>query len=1058
MTIQTVASVHGAHLLSKHVRNAAVAVLASFVTVLAGCGGGGPKTPAPTNLTYPQAAITATVGQAIATDSPTVTGTVTSYSVSPALPAGLSFSTSTGAISGTPTAVSTQASYTVTATNGSGSTTAVVQIIVNPPVPTNLAYPQSSITGTVGQAIATDTPTVTGTVTSYSVSPVLPAGLSLSTSTGAISGTPTAVSAQASYTVTATNVTGSTTAAVQITVNPAPPTNLAYPQTTITAMTGQTIATDTPTVTGTVASYSVSPSLPAGLSLSTSTGAISGTPTAVSAQATYTVTATNVSGSTTAAVQITVNLAPPTNLVYPQNTITTMVTQTIATDTPTVTGTVTSYSVSPALPAGLNLSTSTGAISGTATTVTAAASYTVTAANSAGSTTATVQITVNSFSAFSLVDLGHANSIYLLRLEPTRLLSQDVGGHWALWDYTGTTELASGDQSPLSSTSPGPTPPYPVDMAGSVVAIGRSGSVDIRSNNDGSLITTLTGPSLDPPSGVAWWKLATDGSYIANGYTSGLSLWSTADGHLLFSRTGDYSKAQAFAAPGQIEIALGPAGASVIETDSVPNGTSSTGAAFTGTFNTWFEDGSHFLTNSGDLNPPGQPASYDVYAYSASSTQDGMLVLGDVSALNGYGNWLWDAGFFTNGLTLYAVSGSGTATATYNLGPDFGVFPFGSTIGMFSYGTGNASILDLSGTSPVLTTAKLPVAYDSAFAATSPTQWAIGNRHGVVLDGASVATTPRYFGYGDAYSMSGAAGEVAIATASGKILVYNPNAQTLLTTISFTSSKIALSSDGTVLAAKASDADSQYEPDRTLNIYSLPGGTVVHSFPYTLNEQSPATPFLFDFVMSGGGGEVGQLLGTYNGTYFDYTRQVTPPSGSPLVWSDHPPSGLYPGSAAMFLSPDGTLIATSIASTAGYSSSSSTTIYKNGTLVGTVNGFVVGWIDNNRLLVNTFDAGGGYTGSLIYDATGALVATLTALPQLAPVGNGVDQSGFVTVDSNSIYSPLTYSIYSLTTGAVTWSEAATIPRIAYPPYYAASAVSGSYVVFTQGTQVMVDLP
>lgn len=1040
----------------KLARKACLTALACVAAALAGCGGGSPKTPAPTNLVYPQAAIAVTLGQAITADMPTVTGTVTSYSVSPTLPAGVSLSASTGVISGTPTAVTAQTSYTITATNVSGSTTATVQITVNPVAPTNLAYPQTAITAIQGQAIATDTPTVTGTVTSYSVSPGLPAGLSLSSSTGVISGTPTAVSAQASYTVTGTNVTGSTTAAVQITVNPAAPTNLAYPQTAITAIQGQAIATDTPTVTGTVTNFSVSPALPAGLSFSTSTGAISGTPTAVSAQANYTVTATNVTGSTMAAVQITVNLAPPTNLVYPQTTITTMVTQTIATDTPTVTGTVASYSASPALPAGLSLSASTGAISGTATTVTAAATYTITATNSAGSTTAMVQIAVNSFTAFSLVDLGHANAIYLMRLQPTRLFSQDSGGHWVLWDYTGATELASGDQTGTNTV--GATPPYPADMAGSVVAIGRAGVVDLRSNTDGSLITTLSDPSLDPASGVAWWKLAADGSYVVSGSSSGLSVWSTEDGHLLFNRGGDYSHAMAFAAAGQIQIALGPAGASVIETDSVPSGASSTGGAFTGSFNAWFEDGSHFLTNSADLNPPAQPPSYDVYTYSASSAQDGMIVLGDVSALNGYGSWFWDAPTAGFGLTLYAVGGT-TQTATYNLGPDFAVFPFGSTIGMLPYGTGSASILDLSGSSPAVTTTTLPVAYDSAFAATSPTQWAVGNRHGVVLDGASVATTPRYFGYGDAFSMSGAAGEVAIATASGKILVYNPSAQSLVTTLGFTSSKLVMSSDGTVLAAKANDLDSQYEPDRTLNVYSLPGGAVTNSFPYAFQD-SPPVPFLFDFVMSGSGNALGQLLGTYNGLYFDYTRQVTPLSGSPILWSDNPPAGAYTGSSAMSLSPDGTLIATStpVNFSGGYPSSETTNIYKNGTLVTTVNGYVVGWIDNDRLLVNTFNSSGSYAGSLIYDATGTLLTTLTALPQLSPNVNLNYPSGFLTVDSNSIYSPFTYSIYSLTTGAATWSEALPIPGTAYPPYKAASTLSGSYVVFTSGTRVMVDLP
>ena len=48
-------------------------------------------------------------------------GPVVSWSITPALPAGLSFNTSTGEINGTPTAVSPSATYTITATNAGGS-------------------------------------------------------------------------------------------------------------------------------------------------------------------------------------------------------------------------------------------------------------------------------------------------------------------------------------------------------------------------------------------------------------------------------------------------------------------------------------------------------------------------------------------------------------------------------------------------------------------------------------------------------------------------------------------------------------------------------------------------------------------------------------------------------------------------------------------------------------------------------------------------------------------------------------------------------------------------
>jgi len=84
----------------------------------------------PTGLSYAQAEIAATRGAAITPDSATVTGTVTGWSVNPALPNGLSLDATTGVIAGTPVAVSPQATYTVTASNRAGSTDTTLQITV----------------------------------------------------------------------------------------------------------------------------------------------------------------------------------------------------------------------------------------------------------------------------------------------------------------------------------------------------------------------------------------------------------------------------------------------------------------------------------------------------------------------------------------------------------------------------------------------------------------------------------------------------------------------------------------------------------------------------------------------------------------------------------------------------------------------------------------------------------------------------------------------------------------------------------------------------------------
>ncbi len=81
-----------------------------------------PGSTTPTGLSYSVAA-TYNVGSAITAVTPVLaTGDSVQYSVSPALPAGLTINASTGVLSGTPTTETDSASYVVTATNLGGST------------------------------------------------------------------------------------------------------------------------------------------------------------------------------------------------------------------------------------------------------------------------------------------------------------------------------------------------------------------------------------------------------------------------------------------------------------------------------------------------------------------------------------------------------------------------------------------------------------------------------------------------------------------------------------------------------------------------------------------------------------------------------------------------------------------------------------------------------------------------------------------------------------------------------------------------------------------------
>lgn len=82
--------------------------------------------------------------------------------------------------------------------------------------PSALSYTGSPYKFTVSNPIVAQTPTVTGVVNTYSISPAVPAGLLMDTTTGRLSGTPTTFTAPTNYVITATNTAGSTNTTISI--------------------------------------------------------------------------------------------------------------------------------------------------------------------------------------------------------------------------------------------------------------------------------------------------------------------------------------------------------------------------------------------------------------------------------------------------------------------------------------------------------------------------------------------------------------------------------------------------------------------------------------------------------------------------------------------------------------------------------------------------------------------------------------------------------------------------------------------------------------------------
>jgi len=324
-----------------------------------------------------------------------------SYGVSPPLPTGLSFDTTTGAITGAPTVTHAASTFTVTVTDANGSSSSnTFQLTINSAVTATQAIP--AVTLTQNQPSASFTPVTgsggTGSL-SYSVSPPLPTGLTLGTTNGTITGSPTVTHAASTFTITTTDLNGATASnTFQLTINTA----VTATQSVATKTLTQGHAASFTPITGgggtAPLSYGVSPLLPSGLSFDTNTGNITGAPTVTLAATIFTVTVTDANSATASnTFQLTINSAVTATQAVASKALTQ---GTAATPFSPVTGAggtgSLSYSVSPQLPTGLSLTPSTGIITGTPTVTSGLTTYTITVTDANGATAAnTFSLVVN---------------------------------------------------------------------------------------------------------------------------------------------------------------------------------------------------------------------------------------------------------------------------------------------------------------------------------------------------------------------------------------------------------------------------------------------------------------------------------------------------------------------------------------------------------------------------------------------------------------------------------------------------------------------------------------
>ena len=259
---------------------------------------------------------TVSVGEAMTATtafvSTEIAGTKT-FTITPALPAGLSLNSTTGVVSGTPTVSLAATTFSIVASDGASSAMATLTLTVTEVSSQNVAVTPASqsVGGKVGTALTATTalsaPLITGTKY-FSVTPKLPDGISINTATGVISGTPINAASSGVYIITVSDGAKYGFSVIRIVVEG--PLKLTPAVQTVNGQVGKAIVDTAILASSSLAAskaFTVRPALPSGLVLHPTKGIIYGIPTSAMASTVFTVTAND--GAKTATATVTMSIA-----------------------------------------------------------------------------------------------------------------------------------------------------------------------------------------------------------------------------------------------------------------------------------------------------------------------------------------------------------------------------------------------------------------------------------------------------------------------------------------------------------------------------------------------------------------------------------------------------------------------------------------------------------------------------------------------------------------------------------------------------------------------------